>query len=322
MRKLNLQMNQKQHKILTLTLNPSTDQIQTVDPFLPFGKNIVLTSDRFLGGKGINVSLTLGNLGADCVALGFAGEDTLPGYEEKLKSLSVEPRLIPIQGKTRENLKIVDLRTGKDTEFNQFGFQVNSNHLALLNSFLEAYLPIADWLILSGSLPPGVPSDYYFDLVSLAKSKGVRTCLDTSGSPLIEGFSAQPDILRINLSEMRELVQASLEEESELVREIARVQKKGVQYLVISLGSQGAIGFNGHEMLKVRTPVISPLSLTGAGDAMTGAFVFQLQQGKSFREVLAFSAAVASASVLCKEPGDFRQQDAERLNSEIQVEKL
>ncbi|MBM3138383.1 MAG: hypothetical protein FJZ98_09380, partial [Chloroflexi bacterium] len=84
MRKLIVQMTQKQRKIVSLTLNPSMDQIQTVDSFQPFEKNIILSSESFLGGKGINAAVTLGILGAECVALGFVGFDTLSAYENKL----------------------------------------------------------------------------------------------------------------------------------------------------------------------------------------------------------------------------------------------
>jgi 1-phosphofructokinase len=315
-------MNPKQNKIITLTLNPSIDQIQTVDPFLPFGKNIILGSEKFLGGKGINAAFTLGKLGVDCFALGFTGSDILLDYEDKLKREGVETYFISVQGKTRENLKIVDLKSGKDTEFNQPGFQVGVQEIALMNSMVEEHLPNTDWLILSGSLPPGMPNNYYYELISLAKMKGTQTCLDTSGSPLIEGVSAQPDILRINLSEFQELVNISHDNEIELIQEIVHFQKTSVKYLVISLGSQGAIGFDGQDMLKVKIPAISPVSLTGAGDAMTAAFVHQLNQKKSFKDALLFSAAVASASVLCKEPGDFLLEDVHWHLANIQVEKM
>lgn len=315
-------MNPKQNKIITLTLNPSIDQIQTVDPFLPFGKNIILSAEKFPGGKGINAAITLGKLGVDCIALGFAGSDTFSAYEDKLKKVGVEVDLFPVKGKTRENLKIVDLSSGKDTEFNQSGFQVGVQDLALLNSMVEKHLPDTDWLILCGSLPPGVPTNFYYVMISLAKSKGTRTCLDTSGLPLLEGISARPDILRINLSEFRELIHASLEDEKELVREIVHFQKTAVDTLVISLGSQGAIGFDGRDMLKLKIPAISPVSLTGAGDAMTAAFVHQLNQNKSFKDALLYSAAVASASVLCKEPGDFHLKDVNWHLANIQMEEL
>lgn len=315
-------MNPNQNRTITLTLNPSIDQIQTVDPFLPFGKNLILSSEKFPGGKGINAAFTLGKLGADCTALGFTGSDAFSAYEDKLKKAGVEADLVPVKGKTRENLKIVDLSSGKDTEFNQPGFQVNTHDLTLLNSLLEKHLHNTDWLILSGSLPPGVPTNFYYDMISLAKSKGTRTCLDTSGFPLKQGITAQPDILRINLSEFQELIHASLEDEKELVRKIVHFQKTGVDTLVISIGSQGAIGFDGRDMLKVILPAISPISLTGAGDAMTAAFVHQLSRKNTFREALLFCAAVASASVLCKEPGDFRMKDVDWQLAKIQLDEI
>ena len=308
--------------IITLTLNPSIDTIQSVGEFVPFEKNLVSDAEKFLGGKGINVSFCLGKLGADCTALGFMTMADQPAYERKLDAVGVGSSFITVSGSTRENLKIVDLKTGKDTEFNQPGFQVSPHDLELLDLMVEKYLADSRWMILSGSLPPGVQEDFYRHMISLAKLKSVKTCLDTSGNALCQGSSAKPDVLRINLGELQDLSNHPIDNKEQMIEELGRLNIEGNVYLVISLGSRGVIGFDGKEMLEITVPVGSPVSLTGAGDAMTAAFVHQLDQGKSFREALAFSASIASASVLCTEPGDFRLEDASRLRGEIKIETL
>ncbi len=309
-------------RIITLTLNPSIDIIQSVQEFVPFDKNLVSEAEKFLGGKGINVSFCLGKLGEDCTAFGFMTSSDEPAYVRKMDAVGVKSSFITVSGSTRENLKIVDLKTGKDTEFNQPGFEVSRHDMDLLNSMVEKNITGPEWMILSGSIPPGVSANYYQQLISMAKSKSIRTCLDSSGDALCKGASAKPDVLRINSSELQELCNCTFANEKQLIEELVKLNEEGISYLVISLGSKGVVGFDGKEMLKVSIPPVSPVSLTGAGDALTAAFIDWLYRGIAFRDALSFSAAVASASVLCKEPGDFRLEDVDRLKKVINIEVL
>ena len=110
------------HQIITLTLNPSIDHIQTVEAFSPFEKNLVISEEKFLGGKGINAAFSLGKLDADCLALGFTSSELNMDYTEKLSTVGVESSFVGVDGSIRVNLKIVDLKSGRDTEFNKPGF--------------------------------------------------------------------------------------------------------------------------------------------------------------------------------------------------------
>lgn len=309
-------------RILVLVLNPAVDQILTVKTFTPYIKNLVHSGNTYFGGKGINAAYVLGSLGVDCQAMGFISADHLSAYNNKLTSSGVNTQFIPVNGKTRENLKIVDLSNGKDTEFNQPGFQITDSDLDRLFTQLEKVIHHFSWLILNGSLPPGAPADLFARLINLARSVGIKTCLDASGKPMAHGVSAKPDILRGNLSELEELCGYSLKDNFQIAGELVRLHQTGIHFVVVSMGSRGVIGFDGVNMLHANAPDLSPVSLTGAGDAMTAAFVHQISLGHPFCDALAFSAAVASASVLCEEPGDFYIEDARDLLKKIHIKSL
>jgi len=309
-------------RILVLVLNPAIDQILAVDSFTPFTKNLVTSGNTYFGGKGINAAYVLGKMGADCQAVGFTSADLLSAYTDKLAFVGVKASFIPVEGKTRENLKIVDLSTGKDTEFNHPGFHIAKSDIERLFSQIENEIHHYSWLILNGSLPPGAPADLYARLIDLAQSVGVKTCLDASGEPMAIGVAAKPDILRGNLHELEELSGHSLEDNTQIIGELVRLHRTGVHFVVVSLGSRGVIGFDGENILHANAPDLSPVSLTGAGDAMTAAFVHQISEDHSFSDALAFSAAVASASVLREEPGDFCIDDTQDLLKKIRVERL
>jgi 1-phosphofructokinase len=308
--------------ILVLVLNPAVDHILTVETFTPFAKNLVNSENTYFGGKGINAAFVLGKLGADCQAAGFTSADHYSKYKDKLESVGVRTQFIPVRGKTRENIKIVDLSTGKDTEFNQSGFRVTESDLKGFFNQVEENLQRCGWMILNGSLPPGAPIDLYGQLIRLAHSAGVKTCLDASGDAMAIGAAAKPGILRGNLHELEELCGHSFQDFAQIGEEMIRLHETGIHYVVVSLGSRGVIGFDGNELLHANAPGLSPVSLTGAGDALTAALVHQISEVRSFPYALAFSTAVASASVLCEAPGDFRMEDAQDFQKIIHIGRL
>lgn len=308
--------------ILTLSLNPAIDHIVVIKRFTPFAKNQISSMATFLGGKGNNVALALGKLGANCEAIGLIGEEEHGALQSRLEQVGVRTNFITIRDHTRENFKFIDQRTERDTEFNQPGFDVSRQDLEKLKALVEEALGRADWLILSGSLPPGAPADIYKEFIALARRARVRTCLDASGAALEEGVKGQPSLLRINLTELEELCGRRLHPVALIMEELSRLHSAGVERALISSGKSGAIAFDGREFLRIKAPTVTPVSPTGAGDAMTAACVCQLQRGKTFRESVSFSAAAATASVLAQEPGDFRLKDLNSLLPQIKTTAL
>lgn len=308
--------------IITLTLNPAVDHILAVDTLSLYNKNQVKLAFTFHGGKGINVAYALGKLGARCSAAGFIGKGDLSPLQQKLASVSVSASFVPIHGETRANLKIMDMAAGQDTEFNQPGFTIQASDLQRLDALLSKVFHAGDWLAVSGSLPPGAPDDYYAHIISQAHQAGMKTCLDASGAALRAGVAAKPILLRINLSEMEELLGRQLNEITQIVPGMHELLAGGIGMAVISMGKRGVIGSNGRQIVRAIVPAVNVASLTGAGDTLTAGCLHGLARGDSFSQMLRFASALATASTLKMEPGDFNAQDLSRILEQTRLEAL
>jgi 1-phosphofructokinase family hexose kinase len=308
--------------IITLTLNPSIDHILTVDTVTPYNKNILTGKQLFYGGKGVNTAFTLGKLGIPATAAGLIGAQDLAGLENKLSDVSIHNMFVPINGTTRSAYKIMETATNRDTEFNQDGTRVPKKDLEKLESSFNKLLNTHHWLALCGSIPAGIPDNFYASLIEKCKPLGIITCLDSSGKSLIQGVRAIPDILRINQSELKEILAREITSTPETVSAIKTLQETGVGKVVVSMGAEGTLGYDGENMWQVRVPQVEIRGLTGAGDAMTAGLIASFSQGKSFTESLRFSSALATASTLEMEPGDFDHDNLEDILGETTVQEI
>ncbi len=308
--------------IITLTLNPSMDHILTVDTVSLYNKNILTGRQIFYGGKGINAAFTLGKLGIQAAAAGLIGAQDLAGLNKKLSAVGIYSSFVPINGATRSTYKIMETSTNRDTEFNQAGTRALKNNLGKLESSLSELLNKHKWLALCGSIPAGIPEGYYASLIEMCKRLGIITCLDASGEPLIQGVRAAPDILRINRSELGEILTEEITSTPETISAIRTLQETGIGKVVVSMGAEGTLGYDGENIWQVRVPQVEIRGLTGAGDAMTAGLIASFSQGKSFADSLRFSSALATASTLKMEPGDFDHDNFEDIFRETTIQEI
>jgi 1-phosphofructokinase family hexose kinase len=167
---------------------------------------------------------------------------------------------------------------------------------------VEKLLPESSWLMLCGSLPPGVDSHLYTKLIRLAEKHAVETLLDTDGDPLLHGLEAKPTIVKPNQSEAERLLNTALITRSQIIDAVRHIKELGPKSVVLSLGSRGVIASTSTEgILEVIPPSIEAVSPIGAGDAMSAAIVWALQNGESFGEALRWGVAAGTAST--KLPG-------------------
>lgn len=308
--------------ILTLTLNPSIDHILTIDSISLYKKNLLSDSQVFYAGKGINVAYTLGKLGAPATAAGLICDHDLNGFIEKISSANVHSAFSVISGKTRSAFKLMETRSNRDTEFNQAGSSIKPEDLERLRCDLEHLLKSHDWIALCGSVPAGISNDIYASLIKTSRNAGVFTCLDTSGDALIKAVQALPDILRINRSELGETLSRKITNYSDAIKAIKTLQETGIGKVIVSMGAEGTLGFDGEKMIQVHVPKVELRGLTGAGDAMTAGLMSSLSEGYSFSESLRYSSAIATASTLKLEPGDFNQSDLDQILEKTTIREI
>ncbi len=202
---------------------------------------------------------------------------------------------VKIRNNIRTNLTITD-RQGLSVKLNEQGPSLSDVELTRIGKAVEKHLPQATWLMLCGSLPPGVPNDFYAKLIQLAEKQDVKTLLDTEGDALLHAIEACPTAVTPNQSEAERLLNRALITRSHSIEAAKRIKSMGAQQVVLSLGSRGVVAANAEGVFEVTPPRIDAVSPIGAGDALGAAFVWAMSQGRSFEESARWGVAAGTAS--------------------------
>lgn len=301
--------------VVTVTLNPAVDETLIVDSFSVGATNRIHQKETDLGGKGINVSRALAGLGIPTVATGFIGEVNASKFISALENEGVATSFIRCPGETRKNIKVVDQSSDVVTELNDTGFAVPPSALELLWDQMNQLPDRVKWIVLSGSIPPGVPQTIYYDLIHLLKDRGKYVLLDTSGKALTEGIAASPHVIKPNEEEMQQLTAGT----ESLSSQIERLHREGILYVFLSLGARGAIGSSPGEQIVAIPPSIAPKSTVGAGDAMVAAIVMSLIQGQSLPDILSWGVASGAAAARQNGTGFGTLEEIRRLKKQVKL---
>jgi 1-phosphofructokinase len=305
--------------IVTVTPNPAIDRTVLIRDFTIGATNRAIAERTEIGGKGINVARHLMSLGCDVLATGLLGSRDMHGIVETLAGQGVGIDFVRVAGDTR--VKILDPATGEETEINETGPSLAADAADALLAKLGALLPTCEVMVLSGSLPPGVPDDLYARAIALAARARVKTVLDAAGAALRLGIAAGPDLVKPNHAEAEELLGAPLRDESELAAAARELRERGAQSAVISLGSAGAVCAAAAGSWVARPPRIVPRHTVGAGDAMVASLACSLMRGLSAPEALRLATALGSATAASDAPLP-RVGDFEALLPDVSVEAL
>jgi 1-phosphofructokinase len=283
--------------IATVTLNPAIDKSVTVRGF-EIGKTNRGEVDRVdAGGKGINVAKALKRLGSAVCALGLVAGSNGRFILDALSAEGIPADFVLVPGETRVNLKIHDPEKGTETELNEPGFRVTTEHLEELRRKIEAHAPHCEVMVFSGSLPPDAPPAIFADLIRLAKTHGAKCILDTAGPGLKHGLEAGPYLIKPNRAEVEELLKSSLRTHRELVEAARELIRMGSEQVLISLGAEGAVGVAGKEALFAQPPAVKARSSVGAGDTMVAAMAHAAVEGLPFRQAFRMAVAASAATV-------------------------
>jgi 1-phosphofructokinase len=294
-------------RIVTVTLNPAVDQSVLIPNFRPNAVNRVVAEQSDAGGKGVNVAAFLsdyfasdyfassvastGQNNCSITATGFLGADNSSLFEQLFQQKKIRDRCLRLPGKTRVNIKIMDDAQAQVTDINFPGVGASDRDLEVLLEAIAALAPDNDWFILSGSLPSGLCTSAYHDLIKPLKAQGKKVVLDTSGEALQEALSAQPSLIKPNVEELRALLGQPLAHEAEIVEAARQLNRAGIETVVVSMGSGGALFVTAHATVHAlaEPPVIK--STVGAGDAMVAGTVAALSQGRSLSDCARLATA-------------------------------
>jgi 6-phosphofructokinase 2 len=308
--------------IATVTLNPSLDRIVTVEELVMDEANRWTSSRRDPGGKGINVSRVIHELGGKTVAYGFIGGIDGETLKHLLRLQGVTFDFTPIKGEIRSNFIITDLATRHQTRIDAPGPHIMRHELQKLVQKVKNISPKPDFLVLAGSVPPEVPDNIYRQLIEAAHNNGIKTVLDADNKWLKEGIKAKPNIIKPNVHEAEELLGKHLRSETAIVKALKLLIDSGIEVAVISRGKEGLIATNGDEVLKAIPPKVRVRSTVGAGDSTIAGLVLKLNEGLGIDKACRWAVAAGTAATLTPGTELCRREDVERILPEVKIRKL
>lgn len=304
-------------KIITITLNPALDKSTFVNQVLPEKKMRCESPYYEPGGGGINASRAIKKLGGESCAWFLSGGSPGEILCNLLAEEKVSYKAIPTKNWTRENLMVMERNTGNQFRFGMPGPEVTEEEwrpsLTWLEQMPDAKLP--EYVIASGSLPPGVPEDYYLQLAKLAHRRGFRLIVDTSGDALLQAAGEGVYLLKPNQHEMAALVgkeEVTVLEQEEIARQILDEGK--CEVLVVSLGPRGAMLASKETGISyIVSPAVKQKSAVGAGDSMVGGMALGLLRQMSLDEMVRFGVAAGTAATMTPGSQLCTKEDTEKI---------
>ena len=257
--------------IYTVTLNPSLDYVVDVDDFELGRTNRAVSERLYAGGKGINVSFVLKNLGFESTALGFSAGFTGEEIKKQIQERGITENLITVlNGQSRINIK---LRGQQETEINGMGPDIEKEHIQQLLKKLSVLSP-GDYLILAGSVPMKINDTIYYDILKTLDKKGIKAVVDTTGDLLLNVLKYHPFLIKPNIHELSELFSTEIKTKEDVVQYGLKLQDMGAQNVIVSMAGDGAVFIceNG-EIYKSEAPKGVVKNSVGAGDSMVAGFL-------------------------------------------------
>jgi 1-phosphofructokinase family hexose kinase len=307
--------------IYTITLNPTLD-ITYVLERIEFGeavraKEVIKTP----GGKGINVSRALRSMGVESVAMGMMG-----GYagEEAINLLQQEGlilQIVRIKNETRTNVIVIGDQDDRELMIRAEGPVVDTRETERLTDFFFRLSGAPDAVVLSGSLPRGVPEDVYYSIIEKGKARGAIVVLDASGEPFKQGIEAGPSLIKPNREELEELAGEKLETEDDVIAFCRKLLNKGIMMIAVSLGEDGALLVTADYVLKGKVPKQEG-DTVGAGDSMVAGLLIGLIEDKPIEETFRMGLACGVSAVANHGPGLCEPVSFEKLLPGVRVERL
>jgi 6-phosphofructokinase 2 len=310
-------------RVLTLSLNPAVDMCTSVGRIEPFHKLRCGDARRDPGGGGINVARVIRRLGGDTVALFPAGGPIGRLLEKLLAAEDVKFTSLPISGDTREDLTIDETATGAQFRFVLPGPDMIPAEIERVVDAMKSHMEEAEFLVASGSLPPGVPQDFYARVGQLARAAGVKFILDSSGPALAAALDHDVYMIKPSLRELGELTgEALAQEPAWLGAARSLVTLRRVEWVALTLGEMGALLVGRDLVLRASAPKIVPVSTVGAGDSFLGAMVCALANGQDMRGALRLAIASGTAAMLARGTDLAHAADSERLSAMVQIDEI
>jgi 6-phosphofructokinase 2 len=287
-----------QKKILTVTLNPALDLSTSVDRMLANRKLRCAGAVLDPGGGGVNVSRIIRRFGGKSTAFVALGGPTGRTLHELMAREGLDIVEFPIVGATRQNVTVDETVRGRQYRLVLQGPRWTQKEVNAALARIERLAADHDYVVATGSLPPGVPEDFYARLARMVRQQGGRLILDTSGPPLRKALEAGVYLVKPNHIEFRDMSGTSRSDWQSIARVGRRVQERGqAEIMIVTRGAMGALAILPEGAWRLQSPKGKVVSMVGAGDSLIGAAVLAIARGRALPEACRLGVAAASAAV-------------------------
>ncbi|HFI0213380.1 TPA: tagatose-6-phosphate kinase [Streptococcus suis] len=309
--------------ILTITLNPSVDIAYQLDTFHLDTVNRAEKVQKTAGGKGLNVTRVLKQIGEDVVATGFIGGEIGSYVKKQLTRNDIKNSFVEIGNETRNCIAI--LHDGQQTEILEQGPTIQEHEALNFIEHLEIILNNVEVVVISGSLPKGLASNYYVKVIELCKKCGVAVVLDCSGKALKNVLESQqkPTVIKPNTEELSQLIGKNVTDDIQELKAVLSGQLfQGIEWIVVSLGAKGAFAKHNDKFYRVTIPKINVVNPVGSGDSTVAGIAASLVHALPDAELLKKANVLGMLNAQEEQTGYVNLEHSEVLYSQIEVEEV
>lgn len=307
--------------ILCVSLNPAIDRRLHVPKFTVGAVNRASSADPAAGGKAAHVAYASAALGAEVRWLALLGGTEGEACRAGVAAHGVVPIAIEVTGTTRNTLEIIDDSTGTITEVLEPGPVIEDAELQALRAKFDDEVTRRPVVVLSGSLPKGIPTDIYGELIRTAKRAGCVVLLDASGEPLSAALQSGPDAIKPNRQEAGAVLGKTIQSIPEAVEAGRALRQQGPDTVLLSLGAEGAMAVH-EQTLLATAPHVQAVSAVGSGDSFLAGWAFATAQRLPLEDRLRLAVACGTANCLVKSPGVISREAVGRFSQQIEIRTL
>lgn len=315
-------MQEKRKCAVVVSLNPCVDKTVWIDKFVYGGTNRVKRAREDVAGKGTNVCVAFQSLEQPSLCVGFDYAGSKKTVAQRLAECGGACEMVTLPGSMRTNMKLFEEETGIMSEVNEKGDPISAETLQELLDLYQKVLENLDessMVLLSGSIPPGVPADIYYQMIQMAKAHGIRALLDASGEPLLRGVEALPFAMKPNQDEIGQILGRKVETLEEAIEGAKELIGRGVSICCVSLGAEGAVLVTKDHAYRAPALKVEVRGIQGAGDSLVAGMTMALMQGRSDWEALQYAMAAAGGSVKREGTLMCTKEDFELLLEQVEI---
>lgn len=299
--------------IYTLTTNPSIDYVMRLDEFCD-GKTLRSTAEeKYAGGKGIMVAKILKNLGDDPINLGFLGGFTGEFIKKELARLEIKENFTKIAADTRINVK---LKYDTETEINAQGPDITKEEIEDFYKKLDD-INKDDYLIISGSLPKSLGSDFYKEVI---EKTGCKFSIDIANKEVLDYLKYKPVLIKPNEEELANIFETEISSEDDLIKYAKKLNSLGAKNVIVSLGAAGSIFVDDKNIYKADAIKGELINSVGAGDSMVGGFIYAISKG--YDKLDAYKLAIACGTATAFSPDIASRKKIEEMSKKVEVKEI